>query len=156
VNPHTGPFEGRGEVKRGEYLDQNIGVPREDYQEQTRGEQQNWTRANVVRQLWDELPQSNLSPDPSSPVGDHPTAPSFCGEMKTKLERSRQSARECRARKKLRYQYLDEIILEREKANDALRDKLAKYVNWCHQLDKGLIPEGLTEAIHEKEDQANE
>merc|ERR1712110_1274740 len=37
-----------------------------------------------------------------------------------KLEKSRQSARECRARKKLRYQYLDDMILEREKANDAL------------------------------------
>merc|ERR1712080_595077 len=31
-----------------------------------------------------------------------------------KLEKSRQSARECRARKKLRYQYLDDMILERE------------------------------------------
>merc|ERR1712032_1515903 len=28
-----------------------------------------------------------------------------------KLEKSRQSARECRARKKLRYQYLDDMIL---------------------------------------------
>jgi len=69
--------------------------------------------------------------------------------MKTKLERSRQSARECRARKKLRYQYLDELILEREKANNALRDKLAKYVTWCHQLDKGIIPEGLDEVLNE-------
>ena len=33
--------------------------------------------------------------------------------MKSKLERSRQSARECRARKKLRYQYLDDLILVR-------------------------------------------
>ncbi len=42
-------------------------------------------------------------------------------DMKTKLERSRQSARECRARKKLRYQYLDDILLERERANLKLR-----------------------------------
>ena len=34
-------------------------------------------------------------------------------DMKSKLERSRQSARECRARKKLRYQYLDDLILVR-------------------------------------------
>ena len=37
----------------------------------------------------------------------------FSTDMKTvvKLEKSRQSARECRARKKLRYQYLDDMIL---------------------------------------------
>ena len=47
----------------------------------------------------------------------------FYTEMKTthKLEKSRQSARECRARKKLRYQYLDDLILERERANERLR-----------------------------------
>ncbi|CAL4066189.1 unnamed protein product [Meganyctiphanes norvegica] len=37
-------------------------------------------------------------------------------DMKAKLERSRQSARECRARKKLRYQYLEELVANREKA----------------------------------------
>jgi len=152
VNPDTGAVEGRGEAWRGEYLAQARG----EVQDQARGEDQYWTRGNVVKQLWDELPKSNFYQDPSDPVGDRGGARSWLGDMKTKLERSRQSARECRARKKLRYQYLDEIILEREKANDALRDKLAKYVSWCHQLDKGLIPEGLTDAIHEKEDGANE
>ncbi|RWS17374.1 cAMP-responsive element-binding protein-like 2 isoform X4 [Dinothrombium tinctorium] len=37
-------------------------------------------------------------------------------DMKAKLERSRQSARECRARKKLRYQYLEDLVAKREKA----------------------------------------
>ncbi len=64
-------------------------------------------------------------------------------DMKSKLERSRQSARECRARKKLRYQYLDDLILEREKANVALREELLKYQKWCHELDKGRVPDGL-------------
>ena len=45
-------------------------------------------------------------------------------DSKTKLERSRQSARECRARKKLRYQYLEELVSSRERAIYALRDEL--------------------------------
>jgi hypothetical protein len=69
--------------------------------------------------------------------------------MKTKLERSRQSARECRARKKLRYQYLDDTLLEREKANIKLKDELLVYQKWCHELDKGRIPDGLQEMLKE-------
>ncbi|XP_023349579.1 cAMP-responsive element-binding protein-like 2 [Eurytemora carolleeae] len=64
-----------------------------------------------------------------------------------KLEKSRQSARECRARKKLRYQYLDDMISEREKANLVLREELQKYVNWCHDLDSNQIPAGLQEFL---------
>ena len=45
-------------------------------------------------------------------------------DVKAKLERSRQSARECRARKKLRYQYLEELVTSREKAIYALRKEL--------------------------------
>jgi len=63
--------------------------------------------------------------------------------MIAKLEKSRQSARECRARKKLRYQYLDDMIAEREKANIYLREELEKYVSWCQQLDGNQIPDGL-------------
>lgn len=44
------------------------------------------------------------------------------------LERSRQSARECRARKKLRYQYLEELVTDREKAVLALRKELEKVI----------------------------
>merc|ERR1712243_299740 len=65
------------------------------------------------------------------------------GDVRVKLERSRQSARECRARKKLRYQYLDDMIAEREKANDKLRDELMMYVSWCKELDMGRIPDGF-------------
>jgi len=71
------------------------------------------------------------------------------GDMKTsnKLEKSRQSARECRARKKLRYQYLDDMIAERERANDQLREELTKYVGWCQMLDQKKVPEGLTQFL---------
>lgn len=45
-------------------------------------------------------------------------------DVKLKLERSRQSARECRARKKLRYQYLEELVAGRERAIYQLRSEL--------------------------------
>ena len=42
-----------------------------------------------------------------------------------RVELSRQNARECRARKKLRYQYVEELVASREKAVEALRQELA-------------------------------
>jgi len=81
--------------------------------------------------------------------GRKPGQKSLRTDMKTKLERSRQSARECRARKKLRYQYLDDLILEREKANAVLRDELSRFQKWCHELDKGRIPDGLQNMLME-------
>lgn len=64
-------------------------------------------------------------------------------DIKAKLERSRQSARECRARKKLRYQYLEELVAEREKAVILLRKELDKYRQWSKDLDDGKMPEGF-------------
>jgi len=64
-----------------------------------------------------------------------------------RLERSRQSARECRARKKLRYQYLDDMIAERENANEKLRNEIMLMVGWCQELDMGRLPEGFQEFI---------
>lgn len=46
-------------------------------------------------------------------------------DAKSKLEKSRQSARECRARKKLRYQYLEDLVCNREKAVVKLRNELS-------------------------------
>lgn len=68
-------------------------------------------------------------------------------DMKAKLERSRQSARECRARKKLRYQYLEELVADREKAVFALRKELEQYHIWAKEIDAGRIPEGLAAAL---------
>ncbi|XP_015670926.1 cAMP-responsive element-binding protein-like 2 [Protobothrops mucrosquamatus] len=61
-------------------------------------------------------------------------------DLKAKLERSRQSARECRARKKLRYQYLEELVSSRERAICALREELEMYKQWCLAMDQGKIP----------------
>ncbi|XP_037773401.1 cAMP-responsive element-binding protein-like 2 [Penaeus monodon] len=71
-------------------------------------------------------------------------------DMKAKLERSRQSARECRARKKLRYQYLEELVANREKAVFALHRELDQYRQWAKEIDEGKIPEGFQKLIEEE------
>lgn len=70
-------------------------------------------------------------------------------DMKAKLERSRQSARECRARKKLRYQYLEELVADRERSVLALRRELDKYYKWNCELEQGRVPEGLEGVLQE-------
>ncbi|KAG6440331.1 hypothetical protein O3G_MSEX001220 [Manduca sexta] len=70
-------------------------------------------------------------------------------DMKAKLERSRQSARECRARKKLRYQYLEELVADRERSVIALRKELDKFYKWNLELDQGRMPEGLEAMLQE-------
>ncbi|XP_019881803.1 REPTOR-binding partner [Aethina tumida] len=68
-------------------------------------------------------------------------------DMKAKLERSRQSARECRARKKLRYQYLEELVNDREQAVMALRKELDMYLRYAAEMDAGRFPEGLQKLL---------
>uniref|UniRef100_A0A0B7B2L3 BZIP domain-containing protein n=1 Tax=Arion vulgaris TaxID=1028688 RepID=A0A0B7B2L3_9EUPU len=68
-------------------------------------------------------------------------------DERAKLERSRQSARECRARKKLRYQYLEELVLNREKAVFALRDEMETYTTWCSDVDDGHVSEDLSRKV---------
>jgi len=71
-------------------------------------------------------------------------------DSKAKLERSRQSARECRARKKLRYQYLEEMVSSREKAIYSLREELETYRKHCQDIDEGKIPKQIQEALQKK------
>ncbi|XP_028406050.1 uncharacterized protein LOC114528583 [Dendronephthya gigantea] len=63
--------------------------------------------------------------------------------LEAKLERSRQSARECRARKKLRYQGLEDTIAEKEARVYALRKEVNKYVGWAKAIDSGTVPDDL-------------
>lgn len=58
-----------------------------------------------------------------------------------RIELSRQNARECRARKKLRYQYVEELVVSREKAVETLRQELAALKQWCVTLDGGQLSE---------------
>ncbi|KAK7485631.1 hypothetical protein BaRGS_00023080 [Batillaria attramentaria] len=84
-------------------------------------------------------------------VGKRPGRKPSKIDQKAKLERSRQSARECRARKKLRYQYLEELVASREKAVFSLRDEVEMYKKWCSDLDRGIVPEGLLKMIAQDE-----
>ncbi|KAH6928364.1 hypothetical protein HPB50_014954 [Hyalomma asiaticum] len=78
------------------------------------------------------------------------------GDMRAKLERSRQSARECRARKKLRYQYLEELVADREKAVLVLRHELDLYRQYFKELDQGNIPEAVLEILEKEHEQERE
>jgi len=71
------------------------------------------------------------------------------GDMKARLERSRQSARECRARKKLRYQYLEELVTHRERSVLVLRTELDQYRQWCLDMDEGRLPDGIQNLVEE-------
>ncbi|XP_003729367.2 cAMP-responsive element-binding protein-like 2 [Strongylocentrotus purpuratus] len=68
-----------------------------------------------------------------------------------KLERSRQSARECRARKKQKYQLLEETVAEKEKKIVVLREKLEKYKNFCQLMDNGEIPVDIHRSLQADE-----
>lgn len=60
-------------------------------------------------------------------------------EISNRVERSRQSARDCRVRKKIRYQYLEELVTCREKAIFILRQELEMLKQWCISIDNGFI-----------------
>lgn len=77
------------------------------------------------------------------------------GDMRAKLERSRQSARECRARKKLRYQYLEELVADREKAVLVLRNEVEVYRQYFQQMDQGNIPEAVLQILAEESQPAS-
>ncbi|XP_071958441.1 cAMP-responsive element-binding protein-like 2 [Antedon mediterranea] len=77
-------------------------------------------------------------------------------DQKQKLERSRQSARECRARKKQRYKYLDDMVANKERSICTLREELELYKKWCLSIDRGIIPAELENSLQSTSNQNNE
>ena len=57
-------------------------------------------------------------------------------DSNTRLEKSRESARQCRHRKKLRYEYLEELVTDREKAIVQLQQELERLRSICQYLDQ--------------------
>ncbi|CAF0880135.1 unnamed protein product [Rotaria sordida] len=60
-------------------------------------------------------------------------------DSNTRLEKSRESARQCRHRKKLRYEYLEELVTDREKAIIQLQQELERIRTICQYLDQNGI-----------------
>jgi vacuolar-type H+-ATPase subunit E/Vma4 len=73
-------------------------------------------------------------------------------DSNTRLEKSRESARQCRHRKKLRYEYLEELVNDREKAIAQLQQELERLRSICQQIDQ----RGLNNDIHQELKQWNE
>lgn len=74
-------------------------------------------------------------------------------DSNTRLEKSRESARQCRHRKKLRYEYLEELVTDREKAILQLQQELERLRTICQYIDQnGISPEIRQELIQWKDD----
>ncbi|XP_031567241.1 cAMP-responsive element-binding protein-like 2 [Actinia tenebrosa] len=68
-------------------------------------------------------------------------------DTEAKLERSRQSARECRARKKVRYQHLDDMVTTKEEGVVKLWQELDMYRRWCKAVDQGVFPKDMVKFL---------
>lgn len=74
-------------------------------------------------------------------------------DSNTRLEKSRESARQCRHRKKLRYEYLEELVTDREKAIVQLQQELERLRTVCQYLDQnGMSNEIRQELTQWKDD----
>ncbi|UJR21939.1 hypothetical protein I4U23_025008 [Adineta vaga] len=67
-------------------------------------------------------------------------------DSNTRLEKSRESARQCRHRKKLRYEYLEELVDDREKAIAQLHQEVERLRSVCQQIDQF----GVTNVLHQE------
>ncbi|XP_063407480.1 uncharacterized protein LOC134691132 isoform X2 [Mytilus trossulus] len=79
--------------------------------------------------------------------GRRPGRPSSNISPRQRQERSRQSARECRSRKNVRYQYLEQLVNIKEKSVYKLRKELELHRRWCEEIDNGVISEDLVKGL---------
>ncbi|XP_071143427.1 uncharacterized protein [Mytilus edulis] len=86
-------------------------------------------------------------PTSSKIKGRRPGRPSSNISPRQRQERSRQSARECRNRKNVRYQYLEQLVNIKEKAVYKLRKELELHRRWCEEIDNGVISEELVKGL---------
>lgn len=132
-----------------------------------------WTGTRIRRTKHDSISSLDSNSSSDSPVSDSPSyttsnmnsVKKSCGkkrgrrpskiDLEAKLERSRQSARECRARKKLRYKYLEDMIADKESYVYKLREELEMYRSWCKAVDKGVFPTDLQQFIKENASDGN-
>jgi len=80
-------------------------------------------------------------------MGKRGRKPGVKQDETSKLERSRMSARNCRVRKKLRYEYLEDLVQDRENAIVALQHELDLYRQVCEQIDAGRISDELKRLV---------
>ncbi len=73
-------------------------------------------------------------------------------DSNTRLEKSRESARQCRHRKKLRYEYLEELVTDREKAIVQLQQELERLRSICQYLDQHGINDEIRQELTQWKD----
>ncbi|UJR27272.1 hypothetical protein I4U23_008567 [Adineta vaga] len=73
-------------------------------------------------------------------------------DSNTRLEKSRESARQCRHRKKLRYEYLEELVTDREKAIIQLQQELERLRTICQYLDQNGVNNEIRQELSQWKD----